>query len=1299
MGKDVLHGDSLYIEELDYKSTLLLRPKLDMTNVKVWGKDATDLVPAFDIQKIELELSWWNISKMVWDAAILSTNRPYLTIQNHLIRVELNRLHLIDGVVTMHKTEEGNNHQLFRPPQERIRQFATGEARMAGGFVIDKFQATNVRLDYLKTISGNPNEALPKVYDVLFEDLSMKLSSDSSKAYFQHFETVGTIGGIRVKNNEGLVNRSFEAFGDAELVKLPMAQKLQNDRGFDLRSDNFNVAFKDLKARATGSLTTLNEQMKLDVAINSETGSEDKQNEALLSFLELTLSDRFLNIIKAYEPQGALTFDGRVYSKDEEYGGPIRIDLDYTAKETSFKFKFFENGQKHTVDDLEMKGIFRVGGEKPSYISADIENGRLYETQPFEANIVLDNVFRREYMDSLEQLLSPALVSVDFQSLNIDFNRFLKFLEFEKLDNTSGYIDFKNFHFSGPILSLAQSYSDLDYGGSFNFRKVALTYDNNSLPSSLDVRNATGSIQFNKEYASPNFKFEIGDQEVNIGSGKVVDIIPYILNQDREKLTLEEFEIEIPKVEVKPLMKRFAELSENKTKRELSITSIKQILDKVQRNIEARKFRISFPHSNVNGLYELDSINGNYPIGFEDISLTTILNIDDQLEFGTTLVNGIDTISATTILNSRGDLQSISQIGMSISDLRDIACKIGIDIPLGEHLDESVELQAEVMSSVTANDKEITSDVLSDRIYLLNESLEITGGLSDFRTSTTFSMDSSKITDASLDFSLVLDEETLDLELRMDEDSIKINTDGQQRLKFSTAKKYLSLVCAIDQNLQRINNLEGEMLIDARLEEHLGERGINVIMHASRVGSFGMENLAFDFQKGSDNIHFDGVDGNILYDNEGIRIESFSGNYIDSDFRIYDTNVDGLLEFVLLGEPINIDTLHLTSSTLDLATIFDSNTDVKYTCENEEIIEEETICPKCIVQKETVKEEDPIAFSIINFLKSSTINYADAYFDRILFKPIRGSELFEIDNLTASGQLVESKLEVHDLTANLYDGFIYQYQPLEVFVKNQDTLTVTGGYTVEDLELHEVIEKLNNMAVADLKSDRLDFKGRLSMDFDFIDTLTSETDINSLEFRINEMTVLDGSTKALTTVGMDKKWKENVKPTQRFLANLFLGNFNKRFKKPTKYVVNLENMVLDKGWVNYDLLEFYNNQVNVISTGSYEVATGKRDIDLLLQKRDKKYDYSAYASSYCKNGFLTYFHIEDDPEKSQILAPPSELLNQWKESYNACIRNCPCDQSECVNTCSEIYPKPQETNQITNKISLAGNKRLKENCK
>ena len=787
---------------------------------------------------------------------------------------------------------------------------------------------------------------------------------------------------------------------------------------------------------------------------------------------------------------------------------------------------------------------------------------------------------------------------------------------------------------------------------------------------------------------------------VKIAKGKVVDIIPYVLNQDRERLALEDFEIVIPDVKATEIMGIFSDSIKSQKASSFSIDGIKPILEKVKRHVRTNDFTLLLPQADIDALYELDTLNGRYPQGLNEVLLSTTLNIEDRIEVNSKVINGVDTISSSTLLNTGDVLQSISQVSLSLSDLRDLACKIGVDIPLGQHLEEHIELEAEIMASTIADKSQITSDVISDRIYLINESLGISGGLADFRTSLTFDTDSAEIIETELDFSVVLDEETLDMELRMDQDSLKVRTLGEQRLPFSTAKKYLSLVCAIEQNLQRIDNLEGDMIIDARLEEHLGERGINVLMHANRVGSFGMENLAFDFQKGADNIHFDGINGDILYDNQGITIKRFSGNYIDSDFKIYDTDVEGLLEFVLLGEPINIDTLRISSSTLDLATIFDSNTDdIQYACLQEEIAEEKSICPTCLQTLDEEIEDAPIAFSIINFLKSSSIRYADAYFDRILFKPIRGSELFEIDNLSASGSLVNSKLEVHDLTANLYDGLIYQYRPLEVFVKNEDTLTVTGGYTVQDLELHEVIDKLNNKAVADLKSDRLDFRGKLSMDFDFIDTLTAETDINSLEFRINQMQVLDGSTKELNIVGMDKRWKENVKPTQRFLANLFLGNFSKRFKKPTEYVVNLENMILDQGWINYDLLEFYNNQVNVISKGSYEVATGKRDVDLLLQKRDKKYDYGEFASTYCKNGFLTYFHIADDPEKSSTIEPSAALITKWTEDYSTCIRNCPCNEEDCITICEEQFPRPKVQNQVVNKISLARNKRLKDDCK
>ncbi len=1302
LGQDVLHGDSLHIEDLDYGSTLLLQPRLKLDHVQVWGLDARDLPAVFDIEQINIDLSWLKTFSMLWEASEFSWSRPIFLIRNDLVRIRLQGLHLINGKIIMHRTEDGHNHRLFRPPMERILKFASGEMKMAGGFEINNFTVENVFLDYLKTEGNNPDEALPKVYKIQIDDLSMKLSSDSTKTGFDDFRMAGTIGSIRVRDNEGLVGRSFKASGSADLRKLSLSQKLQDDTGFDLVSDNLKVEFKGLEVTAAGILSTLNERMRLDIDFQSLTGTNDKTNESLLSFLELALSDRFLSVIKSYDPLGELEFDGRIFSKNNEYGGSIRIDLKYLARDTSFKFRFFENGERHVVNNLELNGLFQVGGDTASYISANIAEGELYEGQHFQAEIILDNVFRREFLDSLEQLRQPPLASVKFDSYDIEFKGLLEFMEFKKFQGVAGTIDFENFHFSGPISSLSKSYGDLDYGGNFRMNGLAFNYDNEHLPIAANITNANGKVTLAKNRAIPLFDFTLNGQPIQIESGEIRDFIPYVLNQDREHLMLDHFLIKIPGLVASELLEDYRQMMSPQDQ-PASLGDMSKLLDKIKRHVNTRSFTLEFPEINVDSIYLLDSINGYYPRGFDESTITIEADIGNNVSATASWKSAVDTIAFQTVISQNSELSALSNITTSISDVADFACRIGIPPPLGQHLDVPFTFNSDLTTRMSLEEEHLTVDFGADEFRLKNSEMDIDARISEFNGSFQVKLDTfSILPPAEFSLAVDLDDETLVASFRTTEDSLQISTQGEQQLKFQTAKKYLSLFCEINQNLSRLDNLDGEMSFQTVISEHTGEHGLDVLMNASRIGTFDINGLSFDFLKGGEAIHFDNINAQIEYDDQGISINDFKGNYLDSDFHIFDTRLQGLLEFVLLGEPLAVDTMHIRSEVLDLVTLFEVNGGSGYRCEViENRVEEPTQCPTCIQPVQQLsRESEPLAFSLLDFLRFSKVQYADAYLEKILFRPIPGSEIFEIDNMNGSGYLDSGILVLNDLQAHFADGLIFQYQPLTVQVFNKDTLTVTGAYTVEDLELHEVVENLNSKAFEDLKSDRLNFRGKLSMDFDFVDTLTSETDVNSLEFRINDMDVVQGSAKELRIVGMDQQWKQSVGPFQRVLATIFLGNFKKKFNRPSKYVMHLENMVLDKGWVNYDLMEFYNNQVNVISQGAYHIASGERDIDLLLQRRVKRYDYTEFTSSYCDGGFLTYFNIVDDAEKLAIRNPTAEEVNERTSDFNQCMLECPCAVEDCEDYCKEAFPPLQPTREVYNDISLKlGNKRLKDRCK
>ena len=1310
LGQDALHGDSLSIEKLDYASTLLLQPRIEMNKVKIWGLGARDLAPTFDIDRISIDLSWWRLIKMLYDASVFFEKGKFLTIKNEQVRVLLKGMHLRGGKITMHRTPEGHNHRLFRPPKSRIEQFARGEKRMAGGFEITRFEASNITLDYLKTSGSNPEEALPKRYDVHFDHIEMKLSSDSLKAYFEHFQAKGTVGSIRVRDNEGLTNRPFQAFGEAELIKLNLEQKLNDATGFDLVSTNFNVLFDDLKVNATGVLSTLNERMRIDIDFKSETGSEDRKNEALLSFLELTLSDRFLNVIKSYEPLGELQFDGKVFSKNNEYGGAIKIDMGYKAQNTSFKFRFFENGKRHTISDLELDGLFQVGGDSPSYISANIQEGLLYGDQSFEANIVLDNVFRREFLDSVQQLTQPPLASVRFESINIDFPRFLEFLEFEKFENATGFIDFKDFHFSGPIASLSRSYGDLDYGGIFGFRDVGFYFERPHIPLKLDVKESNGEISLVDLDAKPRFRFNLNGYPIAIQNGSVTEIVPYIFNENRQRLKLEDFLIEIPQLRAQKLKEDLKDIgSINQVENPLDLPSIRSQLSRgieaLTDHLEVQGLTLAFPDLDINNLYQVDSINGFFPTEMSPLEAQVSMSVNEEIDLSLKAQHAEGQFSHRIKIQERNkELRVYSNTKANTTDLSALACDLGINLNLANHLNEKLALNGEWTLIGTVNDSLMEMDVQINELALQNENLDIDVGVNNFQSTLNVDLNNLKVqAPLDLDLGLHFGDEPLDARLSLTEDSIIFQTLGQQQLNFQTAKRYLSIICEIDQNLRRLDNVEGLMKFETFIEESRKNIGFDDIIAFNRVGSFEIENVAFDFLKGDEGIRFSDVNGRLDYNNLKINIQRFHGKYEESDFEIYDTQAYGLLEFVLLGQPLTIDTFHLTSNLLDLNAILSGSDDMNYACEEEiTTITTSAVCQQClqrIPSDDSPEDNAPIAFSLINFLGSSTINYADAYFERILFRPIAGSEVFEIDNLNASGNLAKSMMTINDPSANMYDGIIFQYEPLEVLIKSEDTLTVQGAYTVKDLELQEVVQNLNNKSVKDLRSDKLDFKGKLSMDFDFLDTLTATTDITSLEFRINNMQVVEGSAKELTKVGLDKKWKENVPGFQRLLATLFLGNFQKKFRRPTNYVLNLENLVLDTGWVSFDVLEFYNNQVNAIATGSYEINSGARDIDLLLQRNEKKYNYDEFVSVFCKGGFLTYFNITDDREKVEWNEPLQADITARQKAYSDCLINCPCSQEECTSQCEELFPPLERTLEVPNKITLKlKDKRLKEFC-
>ncbi len=1302
LAKDVIHGDSLRIGDLDYQSTLLLQPRIRMKEVKIWGKDAGHLSPAFDIDRLTITVSWTRLFKTIWNASEWSRTRPFVVIRNDLLKINMAAMHVDGGTITMTKTAEGNNHRLFRPPQERILKFVEG-APMAGGFEIGRFHVTNVQLNYYKDVSGNPDEALPKKYDILLEDLSMKLSSDSIATYFEDVKIEGNIGSILVRDNEGLVGRNFKGDGNATLLKLSLAQKVKEDTGFDLITENFNFQFNDLQVSANGILSSLNERMRMEINFQSETGSTDRSNQALLSFLELTLSDRFLNIIKSYNPLGEMEFDGKVFNKDFEFGGDIRIDLAYKARDTSFELQFFDNGQRHTIDNLEFTGDFRVGGG-PSYLSADISGGELYDGQEFEGRIVLDNVFRHETLDSLTNSANPALFEVQFHSTDIEFPRFLEFLEFEDFDVARGKIDFDHFFFSGPITSLSKSYADLDYGGDLVLRNIAFETEQLDLPFPVILEDANGHIRFDRAHVNPRLSFILNDYPVDITDGGIRSFVSYLFGED-DRMHLEDFKIGLQNIDIKEILKQ---VSSGEVKDAVTIDEqfAKDLLGKIKNNVSMKDFQISSQQVNMEGLYNIEGVRGMFPTDMSQVQLLATVNVDDSVVLVLEQQSNNDTVALQFEIADQPNLKVSAQLKTGIEDISDWACKLGLDVSLGTHLAYPLALKSDIGVEFRSVDGRFDLFLDSGPTLIYNEAEDISLQIVDMQG--LLSLRDNRI-DGPMSFqvSTALGDEMISVQMNLTRDSISIQTPERQRLDLRTAKRYLSLVCEIDQNLQRLANLEGELTFDFNLKEHRGESGLDVLLSADRSGTLGIEGLNFDFLKGDDVISFQDISGDFAYNNDNVRINEFRGSYESSDFEIYDSQVEDLLGFILLGNPIKMDTLHLHSNELDLTKILGVSTGYQYACEEDSPTQTSTSTTPCIscleyedqeVQEE--RESQAIAFSLINFIKSSRVSYADANISRILFRPIIGSETFEIDNFVANGSLNESVLRLEGMRADMYEGFIQQQEPLEVFVKSEDSLVVTGAFQVDSLELHEVVENLNGPMVDNLKRDLLDFQGRFSMEFDFVDTLTSATDINSLEMRIKNMEIVNGSARELARVGMDEAWKANVGPIKRMIASLFLGGFDKKFNRPTQFVFNLDNMVLDTGWVTFDLLEFYNNQINVIATGSYHLESGLRDIDLLLQRREKDYDYSQFLSTYCKNGFLTYFNIEEDAEKITFINPSDEEVARRNQAYQECLDRCPCDDATCVQTCMEQVPELVSQKIVPNKIAFRmGNKRLKDDCK
>lgn len=1303
IGKDVFHGDSLSIADLDYSSTLFLQPKIDLKNVKIWGLGAKHLTPAFDIRQLSIEVSWTGLAGMLWEASEWGGEK-ILNIRNEKVRVNLKKMHLLGGTLTMTRSSKGHNHRLFRPPNEKIQKFASGELKMAGGFEIKEFIVQDLSLNYFKDKSRNEQEALPKKYDVYFDYLKMKMSSDSVRAYFEDFYAEGTINSISVKNNEGLVGRAFKADGTAQLLKLSLDQKIKNDTGFDLVSNDFNVQFNDLKASVSGVLSTLNEKMRMDIDFRSVTGMEDKKNEALLSFLDLTLSDRFLDIIKSYDPLGELEFVGKVSNKDNEFGGAIKIALEYIAKSTSFQFQFFENGKRHRIENLELTGQFEVGGDSPSYISADISEGELYDGQTFQGKIILDNVFRREFLDSLEQIEQPPLAEVRFNSLNIDFHRLLEFMEFQKYDVANGSIDFRNFHFSGPIASLSQSYRDLSYGGDLRLRNVQFESSKLGLPVDFTLKDTNGSIVFSNNRVSPKMGFTFNNYPIEIRNGSIRDFVPYIFNEARERLYLKDFDIHLGDIEASTLIKDIQGIDFN-SKSKLSDTLVSKLLDKVIRNIKAENLRVSIPNLNINGLYQMPDVTNNFPQDLDDLSFQGQLDINQLFKLSLRQSLGPDTIDLGLKLTPKINGVGIDgTFNTNIHDLSDWACKLGIDVTLGVHNGVPLQLQSHLKLKGLVSHASSSIILEGNGTKLSNEQYGINAEIKRFESSlllNSYQLASPSSAHVELD----LGGEPIIVDIKISNDSINIKTPNTQKLDFANAQKYLSLICEIDQNLSRLDNLSGALFFSTALTKSLKATDTDFLLTVDRKGSIEIKDLAFDFIKEGEPISFRDIGGDFSYDNEGVSIHNFNGNYETSDFRIFDTEVEDILGFILLGDPLVIDTLHLESELLDLTTILGSRQEYQYECADQNIaIVNPDICLACIEKTKStdssaIEQSTPIGFSLLNFLKTSTVKYADAFIERILFSPISGSESFEIDDLSVSGHLDASRFEISDLQARMYDGLIFQYQPLQVWVKNEDTLAIEGAYTVENLELHEVIEKLDFPSIDALKTDKLDFRGKLKMDFDFIDTLTSSTDINTLEFRINKMQILEGSAKELSIVGMENRWKENVGPIKRFAASLLLGNFKKKFERPTRYVFNLENLLLDTGWVTYDVLEFYNNQINLVSTGTYEIESGNRDVDLLLQRSVKGYDYTEFSSTYCKKGFLTYFNVQNDPAETVLKPISSVEQSKRAEAFERCMNNCPCNKDDCLESCIKQNPTLNQKNHIPNDVSYRmGNKRLKAIC-
>ena len=119
----------------------------------------------------------------------------------------------------------------------------------------------------------------------------------------------------------------------------------------------------------------------------------------------------------------------------------------------------------------------------------------------------------------------------------------------------------------------------------------------------------------------------------------------------------------------------------------------------------------------------------------------------------------------------------------------------------------------------------------------------------------------------------------------------------------------------------------------------------------------------------------------------------------------------------------------------------------------------------------------------------------------------------------------------------------------------------------------------------------------------------------------------------------------------------------------------------------------------LVASGNYHIENGHRDLDLLLQRSEKNYQYDKFLSTYCDNGFLTYFNVTEDAEKIEFISPTTEEQNARDQAFQDCLEACPCSEEDCVNTCLEQFPTLNKHREVPNKIQFRmGNKRIKERC-